>query len=100
MMKPRWFDSERFHSIDFVHDTFLRTVCIACESHPQALPLRSCCARASESWPNGVSATGGGLVSARVWDTGLWLSCARVFVAGVNAFLMNVALHFITGSAR
>jgi Mn2+/Fe2+ NRAMP family transporter len=40
------------------------------------------------------------LVPGRVWDTGLWLSCAGLFVAGGYAFHTNVVLHFIGGSGR
>lgn len=34
----------------------------------------------------------------RLWDTGLWLSCAGLFVAGGYAFYTNVALQFIGGN--
>jgi len=35
------------------------------------------------------------LVPGRLWDAGLWLSCAGLFVAGGYAFHTNVLVHFI-----
>jgi Mn2+/Fe2+ NRAMP family transporter len=40
------------------------------------------------------------LVPGRLWDTGLWLSCAGLFVAGGYAFHTTVVLEFIGRSAR
>jgi hypothetical protein len=35
------------------------------------------------------------LVPGRLWDAGLWLSCADLFVAGGYAFYSKVVLEFL-----